>query len=75
MTGKSGASGGAREGAGRPLASYKGIQYTGETPLEDLWRYLTEKYGEADAKEIHMYFNERKRAYERKRYAKRFSRE
>jgi hypothetical protein len=29
MTGKPGASGGTREGAGRPLVTYKGNQYVG----------------------------------------------
>lgn len=67
MTGKPGSSGGAREGAGRPLASYKGVSYRGDTPTADLWRWLAGKCGEELAHEAHLYFNERKRAYEKSR--------
>lgn len=67
MTGKPGASGGAREGAGRPLSTYKGNQYRGDTPIEDLWRWLAEKCGPELAEEAHLYFNAQKRLYEQKR--------
>jgi len=71
MTGKPGASGGAREGAGRPLASYRGNLYTGVTPIEKLWQFLAEKYGEEAALEAHLYFNEQKRSYEKEKIAER----
>ena len=71
MTGKPGASGGTREGAGRPLSTYKGNQYTGETPTENLWRWLAERCGQDIANEAHLYFNQEKRAYEKAQIAKR----
>lgn len=67
MTGKPGASGGAREGAGRPHETYKGNLYTGETPTEKLWRWLEEKCGSEIAKEAHLYFNSEKREYEKRK--------
>lgn len=71
MTGKPGASGGAREGAGRPLSTYKGNQYTGETPIEKLWTFLAERHGEEAATEAHLFFNEQKRIYEKQKIAER----
>lgn len=62
--GGEGGNGGAREGAGRPLKSYKGNQGVGDTPLENLWLWLAEKRGEQVAHEAHLYYNERKRIYE-----------
>lgn len=67
MSGKPGASGGAREGAGRPLNTYRGVSYTGETPTEKLWLWLAERCGPELANEAHLYFNEEKRAYEKRR--------
>lgn len=68
MTGKKGASGGARSVSGpKPLATYKGNQYTGETPAERLWLWLAEKCGPELAEEAHLYFNKEKRAYEKRR--------
>lgn len=71
MTGKPGASGGAREGAGRPLSSYKGSLCRGDTPIADLWRFLAERCGEDFAEEAHLYYNERKKAYEKQKIAER----
>lgn len=67
MTGKSGASGGAREGAGRPQETYEDGQPIGTTPIEMLWRFLAEHHGQEAANAAHLYFNEQKRAYEQKR--------
>lgn len=75
MTGKPEASGGAREGAGRPLSTYKGNSYTGETPIEKLWQWLAEKCGEDIALEAHLYFNQEKREYEKRKIAERKDRQ
>jgi hypothetical protein len=62
--------GGARDGAGRPLKSYKGNQYTGDTPIEWLWRELAQRFGQEIANEIHLAFNREKRIYEQERLRK-----
>jgi hypothetical protein len=60
--------GGAREGAGRPQRRYlRGQAPTGETPIEKLWVYLAEQFGEEEAEKAHLFFNEQKREYEKRR--------
>lgn len=69
-----GGRGGSRPGAGRPQRTYededgqpKKETSLGLTPIEELWEFLAEQYGSEIANKAHVFFNARKRAYEKKR--------
>lgn len=57
----------ANRGQGRHVKTAYDQPTTGTTPLEELWQYLANHYGQDGANDAHLFFNARKRAYEKRR--------